>query len=167
MIIKPIITISRFSLAEIIRESDSSFKEYILVKKEEIIEELINPQELPRASATEYIPTAVLLAKKEIIKKDSLVYKATEISEMTKLNPDPNKYFTYRIFCRLEKINFLFFERKIHILIKKGMNPVRIMGIDKYTGSQSSRTISHLSSKLIKSPTTLIHVLIFEFSVAS
>ncbi|BDP19141.1 hypothetical protein NUBL17191_51270 [Klebsiella pneumoniae] len=95
MIIKPITKINKFNLAEIIRESASFFKEYIFVKKEEIIEELTNPQELPKASATEYIPTSVLLAKNEIIKKDSLVYKATEISEITKLYPDLNKYFTY------------------------------------------------------------------------
>lgn len=55
----------------------------------------------------------------------------------------------------------------MHILITKGMNPVRIMGIDRYTGSQSSKTINHLSSKLINSPITLIHVLILEFKVAS
>ena len=95
MIIKPITKINKFNLAEIIRESASFFKEYIFVKKEEIIEELTNPQELPIASATEYIPTSVLLAKNETIKKDSLVYKATEISEITKLYPDLNKYFTY------------------------------------------------------------------------
>jgi hypothetical protein len=102
------------SFAVIFIVSSSLLDEKIEGKFDVIKELQTNIHEVARLTATEYIPNKELPQKKPSNSSETLVYIATEIDDITKLEPDAIKNLMYLnlffIRCSYTKI----FSKKIH-----------------------------------------------------
>ncbi|WP_182825935.1 hypothetical protein [Klebsiella pneumoniae] len=107
-----------------------------------------NIHEVARLTATEYIPNKELPQKKPSNSSETLVYIATEIDDITKLEPDAIKNLMYlNLFFLFDALIPRFFLKR-YMRKKQGNIPVKMIGIDKKTGSSLNTAIPHRKNKL-------------------